>query len=54
MILCRVRDGAFILIDKQQPIRAFANDRDCEARLWDATAELPQQACPASAENPMR
>ena len=43
-----LRDGAFVLIDKEQQIQPFANDRDREARLWDATAALLQRAAQAS------
>ena len=35
-----LRDGAFVVKDKQRPVKPFANDPDREARLWDATAEL--------------
>lgn len=39
-----LRDGAFILIDKEQPIQPFADDPIRETRLWDATVDLLQQA----------
>jgi NAD(P)-dependent dehydrogenase (short-subunit alcohol dehydrogenase family) len=45
----QLRGGAFILIDEEQQIQAFANDRDRETRLWDATLELLQQATQNSA-----
>jgi NAD(P)-dependent dehydrogenase (short-subunit alcohol dehydrogenase family) len=35
-----LRDGAFVVKDKEQDVKPFANDPDREARLWDATAEL--------------
>ncbi len=44
-----VRDGAFILIDEEHQVQAFANDRDREARLWEATATLLEQAAQRSA-----
>jgi len=42
----QLRDGAFILINKQQPIKPFADDPARETRLWEATVELLQQAAP--------
>jgi hypothetical protein len=39
-----LRDGAFILIDKEQPIQPFADGPIRETRLWDATVDLLQQA----------
>jgi NAD(P)-dependent dehydrogenase (short-subunit alcohol dehydrogenase family) len=35
-----LRDGAFVVKDKERDVKPFANDPDREARLWDATAEL--------------
>jgi NAD(P)-dependent dehydrogenase (short-subunit alcohol dehydrogenase family) len=35
-----LRDGAFIVKDKQRPVQPFATDRAREERLWDVTAEL--------------
>ena len=35
-----LRDGAFVVKDKECDVKPFANDPDREARLWDATAEL--------------
>jgi hypothetical protein len=39
-----LRDGAFVVKDKERDIKPFTNDRDREARLWDATAELLKSA----------
>jgi hypothetical protein len=35
-----LRDGAFVVKDKECDVKAFAKDPTREARLWDATAEL--------------
>ena len=35
-----LRDGAFVVIDKERAVMPIANDPDRERRLWDATAEL--------------
>ncbi|MGF6880805.1 NAD(P)-dependent dehydrogenase (short-subunit alcohol dehydrogenase family) [Nocardia sp. GAS34] len=35
-----LRDGAFVVIDRERDVRPFAVDRARESRLWDATAEL--------------
>jgi NAD(P)-dependent dehydrogenase (short-subunit alcohol dehydrogenase family) len=39
-----LRDGAFVVKDKERDVKPFANDPDREARLWDATAELLHRA----------
>jgi NAD(P)-dependent dehydrogenase (short-subunit alcohol dehydrogenase family) len=39
-----LRDGAFVVKDKEREIKPFANDPAREARLWDATAELLKSA----------
>ncbi|MGH8302705.1 MAG: SDR family NAD(P)-dependent oxidoreductase [Steroidobacteraceae bacterium] len=39
-----VRDGAFIVIDKEVQVRPHAQDREREARLWEATSELLDNA----------
>ena len=39
-----LRDGAFVVKDKERAVESFANDPDREARLWDATAELLHRA----------
>ena len=39
-----LRDGAFVVKDKERDVKPFANDPDREARLWDATAELLNSA----------
>jgi hypothetical protein len=43
-----LRDGAFVVRDKQRQVQLFANDPQRESRLWDATAELLQTAKGAS------
>jgi NAD(P)-dependent dehydrogenase (short-subunit alcohol dehydrogenase family) len=43
-----LRDGAFVLINKERPVQPFADDRDREGRLWDATTALLQQERQAS------
>jgi NAD(P)-dependent dehydrogenase (short-subunit alcohol dehydrogenase family) len=35
-----LRDGAFVVKDKERDVKPFAKDPTREARLWDATAEL--------------
>jgi NAD(P)-dependent dehydrogenase (short-subunit alcohol dehydrogenase family) len=35
-----LRDGAFVVKDKERDVKPFAQDPNREARLWDATAEL--------------
>jgi NAD(P)-dependent dehydrogenase (short-subunit alcohol dehydrogenase family) len=37
-----LRDGAFIVGDRQRRVKPIANDTEREHRLWDATAELLQ------------
>jgi NAD(P)-dependent dehydrogenase (short-subunit alcohol dehydrogenase family) len=39
-----LRDGAFVLKDKVIQVEPWANDRDRERRLWEATAELLDKA----------
>ena len=39
-----LRDGAFVVKDKEREVKPFANDPAREARLWDATAELLDSA----------
>jgi NAD(P)-dependent dehydrogenase (short-subunit alcohol dehydrogenase family) len=39
-----LRDGAFVVKDKQRDVKPFANDPDREARLWEATTELLHRA----------
>jgi len=39
-----LRDGAFVVKDKEREVKPFANDPDREARLWAATAELLHHA----------
>jgi NAD(P)-dependent dehydrogenase (short-subunit alcohol dehydrogenase family) len=39
-----LRDGAFVVKDKEREVKPFANDPVCEARLWDATAKLLESA----------
>jgi NAD(P)-dependent dehydrogenase (short-subunit alcohol dehydrogenase family) len=39
-----LRDGAFVVKDKERDIKPFANDPAREAQLWDATAELLHRA----------
>ncbi|MDF8262671.1 SDR family NAD(P)-dependent oxidoreductase [Luteipulveratus flavus] len=39
-----VRDGAFVVRGKVTEVKPFAHDRDREARLWDATAQLLEAA----------
>jgi hypothetical protein len=35
-----LRDGGFVVIDKEREVMPIANDPGRERRLWDATAEL--------------
>jgi NAD(P)-dependent dehydrogenase (short-subunit alcohol dehydrogenase family) len=35
-----LRDGRFVIVDRERDVMPFANDPDRERRLWDATAEL--------------
>jgi NAD(P)-dependent dehydrogenase (short-subunit alcohol dehydrogenase family) len=39
-----LRDGAFVVRDKVVEVRPVAQDRERERRLWQATAELLEQA----------
>ncbi|GAB2544998.1 SDR family NAD(P)-dependent oxidoreductase [Nocardia heshunensis] len=39
-----LRDGAFVVKDKERDVQPFAMDRAREARLWDATTELLESA----------
>ncbi|MFD8723394.1 SDR family NAD(P)-dependent oxidoreductase [Streptomyces sp. NPDC059629] len=39
-----LRDGAFVVIDKEREVRPVARDRERERRLWAATAELLDRA----------
>ena len=39
-----LRDGAFVVKDKERKVKSFANDPGRESRLWDATAELINHA----------
>jgi short chain dehydrogenase len=39
-----LRDGGFVVIDKERGVRPIANDPGRERRLWDATRELLNQA----------
>jgi NAD(P)-dependent dehydrogenase (short-subunit alcohol dehydrogenase family) len=39
-----LRDGAFVVKDKEREVKPFAKDRARESRLWDATAELLSSA----------
>lgn len=43
-----LRDGAFVVVDKVTGVRPVANDRTRERRLWAATAELLDNAVPAT------
>ncbi|CAA9454127.1 MAG: hypothetical protein AVDCRST_MAG02-1312 [uncultured Rubrobacteraceae bacterium] len=36
----RLRDGTYVVIDKDTEVAPFARDRDRELRLWEATEEL--------------
>ena len=53
----RVRDGAFIVIDKEADVLPHARDRARETRLWEATSQLLSQASaadPAAGSTPTR
>jgi len=39
-----LRDGDFVVIDKERDVMPIANDPGRERRLWDATRELLNQA----------
>jgi hypothetical protein len=39
-----LRDGDFVVIDKEHDVMPIANDPDQERRLWDTTRELLNQA----------
>jgi NAD(P)-dependent dehydrogenase (short-subunit alcohol dehydrogenase family) len=39
-----LRDGAFVVRDKEREVKPVAHDPERERRLWDATAELLQSA----------
>jgi NAD(P)-dependent dehydrogenase (short-subunit alcohol dehydrogenase family) len=39
-----LRDGAFVVKDREREVKPFATDPAREARLWDATAELLKAA----------
>ena len=39
-----LRDGDFVVIDRERDVRPIANDPGRERRLWDATRELLNQA----------
>jgi hypothetical protein len=39
-----LRDGDFVVIDKERDVMPIANNPDRERRLWDATAELLRSA----------
>jgi hypothetical protein len=39
-----LRDGAFVVKDKEREVQPFATDLASEAQLWDATAELLKSA----------
>ena len=40
----RLRDGTFVVIDKETELAPFAHDRDRELRLWEATVDLLEKA----------
>lgn len=40
----RLRDGAFVLRDKEIKVEPWAHDRDRERRLWEATTDLLERA----------
>ncbi|MCV7438254.1 SDR family NAD(P)-dependent oxidoreductase [Mycobacterium seoulense] len=42
-----LRDGAFVVKTREQQVKSFAQDRQREARLWEATTELLDGAPPA-------
>ncbi len=39
-----LRDGAFVVRDKERDVKPIAHDPERERRLWDATTELLQTA----------
>jgi hypothetical protein len=39
-----LRDGGFVVIDRERDVMPIANDPDQERRLWDTTRELLNQA----------
>jgi hypothetical protein len=39
-----VRDGGFVVIDRERDVMPFANDPGRERRLWEATADLLSRA----------
>lgn len=39
-----LRDGAFVVKDKEREVQPFAQNATREARLWAATAELLKSA----------
>ena len=43
-----LRDGAFVVKDKETEIAPFAHDPDRERRLWEATSELLERAALAA------
>lgn len=43
-----LRNGTFVVIDKETEVAPFAHDRDRELRLWEATAELLKSAARAN------
>ena len=47
-----LRDGAYVVLDKETDVQPFAKDREREGRLWEATAELLGSA--RSADSAMR
>jgi hypothetical protein len=42
-----LRDGDFVVIDKERDVMPIANNPDRERRLWDATAKLLRPAIQA-------
>jgi NAD(P)-dependent dehydrogenase (short-subunit alcohol dehydrogenase family) len=47
-----LRDGAFVVKDKERQVKPFAVDRYREARLWEVTAELLQASSNGSSPAP--
>lgn len=43
-----LRNGTFVVKDKETEIAPFAHDRERERRLWEATTELLTQAAPVA------
>jgi len=43
-----LRDGAFVVIDKEAEVLPYAHDRERELRLWKATKELLKRPAIAS------